>query len=283
MVKPMPPYFLVRVLKKEQKERMEKIGRIYLHPSHIFMTRNMQCGEIMAIGRKAQECFPTAQIGHTLLFHHFIEAQDTYFFVDSDDQYNYYVVNTSLHHNGQNNQGYAVWDGQNIIPHPEYFFLDCEQPKMESKDVELIEGKNGLILFKEWKENRQDKERRLEKLQDEVKSLAKTTPMTDQLKWAIEAKEAEMNEISRSLSKTKYDIYRLIAINDDFNARVRETFDMWLRPGDLIYMWDIACQTKVEFNRREYIVAKSIHFAMPYMWAEYKHQQFKKLELSTAH
>lgn len=280
MIKPMPPYFLVRVPRQEQINRKNKIGSIFLHPGFVYLTRGMQCGEIVSIGAKAHDMLPEAQIGHMLLFHHFVEAPDKCQCVAVDPHYFYYVV-TAMSHNGQQNQTYGVWDGAKIIPHYDYLFLAVPAPPNSSipleqqVDANLQKNQSGLFLFKEWSINREELRLRMEELKKQIESLSKSLSnpnrnphMNDQVMRQMKILEEEMNEISRKLYAKKYQRFTLVAAHPDFIDYVYECFGTVLTPGNKLYMLNIACETKMEFNGQEYIVAKSQHFGCTVSFAE---------------
>lgn len=268
----MPAYFLIRIPKNRQKERLEKMGNLYLHPNYVYLTRGMQYGQIVAIGEKAQMQLQEANCGDILLFHHFVESHEKSQCVDSDEIYNYYVV-TALSHNGQNNQTYGIWQNDTIIPHPEYLFLEAEKPLdlIQTPD-EYIEKalkatESGIFLFKEWRIDRAALTSQMEEIKAQIESLSKTK-MTAPVIKAIEEKEAEMNRISKIINSKKYQLYNLVAAHSSFTDEVEACFNTTLLPGHPIYMLDIACQTKMEFNNTEYIVAKSVHFGIPQAWTK---------------
>src|ERR1035437_8362497 len=91
----MPNYFIVKIEIEKQKERKEKIGSLYIHASYTFMRRNMQQGEIVAIGSIVATQFPQAKVGDTLIFHHFVEGSESgggnFIFEENGDNY-YYVT-----------------------------------------------------------------------------------------------------------------------------------------------------------------------------------------------
>lgn len=270
MVKPMPAYFLVRIPKHEQFARKEKIGSIYLPPTFVFLTRNMQCGYIVAIGEDAAHFFPDAKIDMLLLFHHFVEANDKQQMVYADKDWNYYVV-TCCSHNGQNNQTYGVWTGTDIIPHQDYIFLESDNKTQDTVDVNafhdvaLKPNKNNILLFSNWKTTREDLVEQQAKLRLEIQSLAKSK-MTEPIMRAISEKENELNILSKKINNKRYDLYIIKAVNPEYNLWIAECFGQWLAPGSVVYMLNIACKTVIEFNNQEYIVAKTMHFGIPYKW-----------------
>lgn len=71
------PYILVELDKEDQQSKRERTtAGIFLHHKYIAMTRNLQFGKILGIGKWAKELFPSAEIGDTLIFKHIIEEQE---------------------------------------------------------------------------------------------------------------------------------------------------------------------------------------------------------------
>lgn len=69
------PYIFIRIDKKAQKEKRERISALILgSPQYAFMARNLQYGTVLQIGELAQKNYPDAQIGDTILFQHTIEG-----------------------------------------------------------------------------------------------------------------------------------------------------------------------------------------------------------------
>lgn len=272
MIKPMPPYFIVSIPRKEQAERKSKIGHVYLHPNFVYMTRGMQCGQIVAIGDTAHETMPEARLGDTLLLHHFVESTEKQFCITSDQHFHYYVV-TCMSHNGQNNQTYGIYNGSKIIAHPDYVFLDCQQPTAsdltpeEYLTAQLKAQESGIVTFKDWKVDREEITKRIQAIKAQVDQLTKSR-MSPELKEVIEGYEAEMNRLSKLMTKQQFQLYKLIAGSQHFFDMVKEQYETSLKVGDNIYMLNIACDTKMEFNKREFIVAKSQHFGAPQEWAK---------------
>jgi hypothetical protein len=271
MIKPMPAYFVVRIPRDKQKERKDKIGSIYLHPNYVYMTRNMQCGEIVSIGRDAQQIFPEAQVGQTLLFHHFVEGFNNDFLVDTDDDYGYFVV-TACSHNGQNNQAYGVWTGKEIIPNQDYIFLSPVPPPEvpttgQHLNHNLATSEGGIVVFQDWKDSKGSKMAKMAELKKEIEHLCKSK-MTDQIKKVIEMKEAEAAAIRKEVFKQRFELYIVEAINPLFNMEVAKIFGTWVLVGEKVYMLNIACETIVEFNKKEFIVAKTQHMGMPLKWIQ---------------
>lgn len=238
----LPYYFIVKINKETQENRKEKIGSIVVHHQHAHMQRNLQCGEITSIGAKANELFPEAKIGYTLIFHHFVEGESLSDsnHVGSDDTHHYYYV-TASSYNGHRNETYGVWNGSEIIPHKEFVFVEPEKEE-HIADVESRTEKVGsLFVFTDWTESRQEKEKKTEVLRDEIKSLSKTT-MNDQLKVGIEEKEREAEKITSDINKRSYLPYNVAYANPSLGAK------------DIVYSLSAAALTEIEFMDKKYIV-----------------------------
>lgn len=258
-VKPMPAFFLVRIEKKVQKERREKIGSLYVAPGYTFMTRNLQSGEIIAIGEKAHKEFPEANIGDTLLMHHFVEAQDDekQYLVDEDDTYRYYTV-TALSWNGRANETYGVWNGEKIITHQEFILLEKEKyippPTPDEYLAQALqETESGLAIFKDWKNTREETESKMASIKSEIESLSKSGTHKPHIQQGIAEKEMELNALSEKINKKTYLPYTIAALNPCLS----EWFHTEIKEGDVIYMMNYACNTEIEFNGIAYLIAST--------------------------
>lgn len=282
MIRPMAAYFIVSIPRQEQADRKSKIGSIYLHPSFVYMTRGMQCGKIMAIGEIAHIALPEARLGDTLLFHHFVESSEKVQCIAADSEYYYYVV-TCKSHNGQNNQTYGVYNGHKIIPHSDYLFLATKQPTERSLGADeylkdqLTKRDSGIFVFKDWTIDHEGTVKQIQEIKRQIDQLTKSR-MTREIARAIETMEAEMNRLSKMLNQQRFELYTIVAGNLQFYDQVAEHYGQRINNGSAVYMLNIACQTKMEFNQVEYIVAKSIHFGAPHTWVR-KH--FNKESVSS--
>lgn len=254
---PINPYFLIKIDKKKQMAKGQKIGRFWL-PVVEGMHNNVQCGEIVSISEKAHENFPEAQIGHLLLIHHMVESMDINdaredHWVDEDEDYNYYVV-TPIHHNGKRNEVYGVWDGEKIIMHPYFLLLEADKPINGATAVDdfinqaVKESTGGLLVFKEWRESREEKTERIKRIKEEVQNLGDKNKLTPQLKAELSRKEEEMAKISLEINTDAYAPYKLVASN----PLLSEWFNKRLGPGDTIYCQAKATQTMIDFMGIEY-------------------------------
>jgi hypothetical protein len=263
-MKPQKAYFLVRVSRKAQKERKEKLeSGIYLAPNYVFMTRCMQQGEIISIGEWAHREFPEARVGDTLIMHHFVEGRDSDFLVDSDEKYNYYLC-CSLYYNGERPYSYGIYDGEKIIPHKEFIFLEAKDPPKERLPMEEMinaatkRAKRGLVLFREWTDSREEIEARMKKLEDENVQLGgnlgnrRIDPEKKKDVIAhIKSNEQEIKKMSQQLNRHCYEPYLVAAANPVLD----EWFDTRVRPGDIMYCMNFMCKMVVEFQKKEYIIA----------------------------
>lgn len=246
---PLPTYFIVKINKKQQQERKEKIGSLYLHFNEVQMQRNMQHGEIVAIGSEAGKALPQAKIGDTLIFHHFVEGshKDKSNFIISDNDYNYYNVTTS-EFNGHRNETYGVYNGQEIIPHPDFIFIEAEPEKEKLSMDEYIEKSTkkvgSLYVFTNWEESREDKEAKATRLKEEIKSLSKSS-MNDQIKRGIEEKEYEAAKVTSSLNEAIYKKYKVCYHNPKMKSK------------EFVYALSRTALTHIDFMDKRYIVMQS--------------------------
>lgn len=236
-LQPLSPNFLVRVPKKEENEMREIKNGVWLHPNFVWMTRNTQCGEIVAISNKANKELPEAKEGDILLFHHFIQrshslnSDNKKFLATEDDDYKYYNVN-SIECNGNNNNCYGVWDGERIIPHKEYVFL--EKPN-ES------EG---------WVVSKDKLYQRMNEIKSEVTYLAKNAH-TEEMITVLRAKEKEMAQMTLSLQKKEYVPYKIAYANPLLG----------IPNGTIVYALNIGCMTELDFMDKTYIIAEYKYIA----------------------
>jgi hypothetical protein len=210
-------HFLVKINKCQQAERRGKINDLFFsNPNNVFMTRNMQYGEIVMVGSAgwpspvketidsngnktgewidwhASEYLPQAWIGDDLLFHHSIEgtmddrgggdARQAYerdkhiLFEDEVDRY--YMVHYSQVY------GVVKKDGT-IFTSPDWIFgKPYEPPKPEGVEVdehgrELVQNESGLFLFEGYQQSDSEKLQHLDRLKKETQWLSKTNPGDD--------------------------------------------------------------------------------------------------------
>lgn len=260
-LRPHKAYFLVKINKEEQKNRREKTNSgIYLAPNYVWMTRCMQNAEIVAIGEFAHKSFPEAKIGDTLLMHHFIEGGDEdqgdNFLVDSDEKFNYYVC-AGYCLPGERVLTYGIWTGEKLISHPAWVFLETEPAPLELSLQEVINEKTelnagGIVVFKNWKETREDKENKMAALKDQITVLAKWP----QNKEVVYGYQQEINRLSKELN-TWYQTAYTVA------GTISSTFESSypIYPTNIIFLRSLVAQTKIEFMNKEYRVAPSEEIA----------------------
>ncbi len=261
--KPNGHYILIKTSRAEEKERKEKKGSIYLPSSQIFMTRNLQHGEVVSIGDKAQKAFPEVKVGHTLLVHHFVQAENEQSSKDEhlvyqDKKFNYYVVSV-YQIAGKTAEAYATWDGEKLMPNPYYIFLEYDPPVTMDMDVETMIAKSmtvsasGILTFKDWTESREVKEEKMAQLKMEIDGLTKSGTNKPHIIEAIKEKEQRLNILSDQINGKYFAPYTVAA----FNPALNESFNGQMKVGSTIYVWSIAAQTTIEFFGKEYRVVKA--------------------------
>jgi hypothetical protein len=276
---PMPPYFIVRVPRKDISEKREKIGNLYFPPSFVFLTRECQASQIVAIGEDAAAVFPEAKIGNILLHHHFVtgkekeNADEGRYHIASDDTFNYYSV-TVESHDGRGNETYGIFNGKEIIPHPEFIFLEKENNNdipEEFKNQVLRKTSGGLLTFNRFVESREELRDKNKRLQDRVKSLHNLGNPTFEILREIEKLESEMLENSRKLNKKSFDPYIVAATN----PILEEWFGTPVNKGDIVYVLNIAAGTTIDYMKKEYRVVKIQYVGCPHNFFKKAVDQYK--------
>lgn len=278
--KVMPPYFIVKIPKKEQRERMEKIGSFYYPPAHLFMKRGMQCGEIVMIGSEAHDFFPEAEVGHLLLCHHFIEGKTSgnltkFFKIDETDDWNFYCV-TALCHNGDRNNTFAIWNGKDLIPSKDYVFLEIDKEPVSDlpelvfnpdgmpriiTNIAFEEGDAGLVKPKFRRKTRAEMTEKMKENTAEIQKKSRWLRFPDTAKRVmpdIKRLEKENENLSKEINTVRYEPHILHA----FNKRLKSMVHPDVSKGDLVYVLSIACYMQVEFMGTEYIVSESKYVSL---------------------
>lgn len=241
--KPLSPFIIVKIEKEVQSDNREKDGYFYTHFDNVFMQRERQYGEIVAIGSEAKSIFPMIKEGHTLIFHHFVSGRDiedngeNINLIHSDEIYNYYAV-TVKSHNGERNLTYGIFDGERIIPHPDFIFLD--------NPITVKKEESGITTVS-YEKTRGEISAELKKIKDDIKELTKTIVSKD-ITDEIKRKEEYVNQLTKSINKKKYNLYPIAALSEKTKSIAGEDISI---AGVL----NIACNTKVMFMDKEYIVA----------------------------
>lgn len=277
--KPMPPFFIVRVPRKDIKDKREKIGNLYFPPSFVFMTRECQASQIVAIGDDAGSIFPEAKIGNILLHHHFVtgkekeNADEGRYHIATDDTFNYYSV-TVESHEGRGNETYGIFNGKEIIPHRDFIFLEKEKNNdipEQFKNQTLRKSGGGLFLFNSYKETRAELTEKNKRLQNRVMSLVKLGEPTPEIKREIENLEAEMMENSKKVNRRSYDPFIVAATN----RRLEDWFGCTVNNGDVVYVLNIAAETTIDYMKKEYRVVKIHYVGCPHTFFKKAIDQYK--------
>lgn len=260
-LRPAKNYVLVRCNKQEQKDRQEKIGMFYTHPDHQFMVYNMEWGEVVGVGEKAKQNFPAIEVGHTLIFHHFVQNENkekskVNHLVHEDDTYYYYVVTTASY-NGKRNETYGIHNGETIIPHPDFVFLEWEIPKdtyatpQEFHDAAMQRTEGGLLVFKQWVETRDELSLKMQSIKNEIQNISRSGLDKAGVREFIFRKEEELEMMSRQLNKIRFLPYKVIYAPKILS----EWFDRPIEKGSLLYIQETAAEKMVNFKGTEYRIA----------------------------
>lgn len=239
------PYIIIKVPKNEEIQRREKIGELYLPPSYVWMTRNTQCGIIESISDEAIKNFPQIAVGNVLLVHHFVQGSlsmsenDKQYLVYEDEEFNYYNV-TSMQHYGKNNQTYAIWNGENIITHPDYIFLKKEQPNAEVNEFGYFETTENILA-------------KQEDIKNQIMVIMQGG-LTEEKKRVVEKMEHKQLALTQKIHQKEYQPYTVAFSNPKHN----------IKDNSVVFCLNAATTTLIEFNNVEYrvcpikyVVAKS--------------------------
>jgi hypothetical protein len=258
--RPHAPYFLVKMSRKEEQHKKQKIGSIIIPETQRFMMYNLQAGEVVGIGQKAHNHFPEVEIGHTLLIHHFCEGEGEHearidHLIHQDEDYNYYVV-SAFEYNGKGNETYGVWDGEKIIPNKDYIFLEPpikDDPKTPDEYINsaISKRESGIFTFSNWTESRETKADKMQRLKREIQELSKSGAQKQHIAEGIKRKEAELEILSVNLNSRSYQQYTVAAFNPEIKNHLPE-----IEINSNIFILNIAAQTEIEFHGVKYIVAK---------------------------
>lgn len=252
---------MVKISRKEQQNRKQKVGSIIIPETQRFMMYNAQAGEIVEIGQRAHEYFPEAKIGDTLLIHHFCEGENESesrldHLVHQDENYNYYVV-AAFDYGRKGNETYGVWNGEKIIPNKDYIFLEVpikDDPKSPDEYINsaLSKSSGGLLVFSNWTESRETKAEKMQRLKREIQELSKSGAQKPHIAEGIKVKEAELEKLSLDINNKSYQQYTVAAFNPELKESLPE-----IKVGNLVYVLNIAAQTEIDFMGTKYIVTKS--------------------------
>lgn len=258
---PMPSYVLIKISRKAQEEKKNKLGSIIIPETQRFLMYNMQVGEVVAFGAKAKEHFPELEIGHTLLCHHFVEGEGELsaredHLIHQDETYNYYVV-TCFDFHRKSNETYGIWDSEKIIPNKDYIFLEVpkkDDPKTPDEYINsaIKQTHGGILTFTNWTESRETKAEKMQRLKSEIQELSKSGAQKPHIAQGIKAKEVELEQLSLNINSKSYQEYTIAAFNPDLKNNLPK-----IEVGGSIYVLNIAAQTEIDFMNKKYIVCKT--------------------------
>lgn len=219
-------YVIIRLDREKQKQRREKIGRIIMPPTAVHMNHNLQQGEILLIGDVIKELLPEIEEGDRLIFHHSVEGywvparEKSITIVTNDwrvydneyiDPHIYYAVRKDFIY------GHIKPDGT-IIVHPEMVLAIASPEEENNRNLKKV---GALYIFNNYKEERQEVEKRLAELKREAETH------TDRAEIIM----AEMERITKDLNKKRAGTFMPVFIGSRvlqyFNGRLDTTYVLW--------------------------------------------------------
>jgi len=188
-------YVLVKISKELQRQKRGKVGSLHVPPQFAFMRFNLQQGQIVMVGSNIESYIPGIAEGDRLVFHHSIEGTvesqnknqrnlSSRHVIDEDEENTWYMVRKDLM--------YACIKPDGSILMAEDYVFGILAPDEEA-NRNLVATPSGILLFKNFKEDRLAIEERIGKLKTE----AETHPQRAALL------EPEMELLTKSLNKKK--------------------------------------------------------------------------------
>lgn len=244
---------MIRIPKKEMRDRKEKINGLFIPPSAVFMTRECQAGQIESIGKNAQRVFPELKRGAILIHHHFVsgkQSEGTDFgqhYAKEDKEFKYYMVSVR-ELKGRANETFAVFDGKTITPHRDYILLEPDPKpdtsltpeqflqrgaKLNEKGVYVVEGREES--FGEMRYRQFIMKQRVQELSKSSKAGSAELP--EHIVEQILELQNKMGEISKRLNAKRFEAHKVFASNPATG----------LKKGDTVYALNLACRMQVEF------------------------------------
>lgn len=262
-LKAAPHYVLVKCSIAEQKKRQEKIGSVIVPPSETYMIYNMEWGEIISIGHKAHKNFPQMKVGHTIIMHHYVQGESKAdskinHLIHEDKKYRYYAITTqdlSSDSFSRRNETYGVWDGEKIIPHPNFVFLkynDQEDKTYGFADKEsgqkIKKSKGGLFVFTEWKESNEYLTEKMGNIKTQTLELSKTKRNQAQVFAEMQKREEEMERISMKINSK----YCSLHIVEYAPSSLSEKLSSPCHKGSQIFIENTGSRTIIAFKDKKF-------------------------------
>lgn len=209
-------YVLVRVSKVKQNEKRGKIGSLHVPHQYAFMRYNLQQGEIVSVGRNIREYIHGIDEGDRLVFHHTIEGTlesqnkeqrqlTSRHVVDEDEEYTWYMVRKDLMYA-------AIKPNGVIVMASDYVFAILAPDEEANRNLLTTPG--GILIFKNFKEERTAIEDRINKLKTEAETHPKRSKEL----------EPEMELLTKSLNKKKVSAFVPVFVpwelNRDFGQQI---------------------------------------------------------------
>lgn len=294
---PMPPYFIIKIGKEAQRLQKEYLTKhILANPGTVFMQREVQFGEITAIGSEAKEWMPMAEVGDYLLVNHFVSGKKSdngynFYLIGEDDDFNFYAVN-GFEIPGERALAYAIAKGEEVIPTPQYIFLNVPQQEQDGNIADMSVSENGLIVPKERKKTRDEWVAIMKANMERVRQLARNIPsgVMEEIMAREDPERREKHEyalaeikkletinakISADINKKKYEPFTVAAVNPDWNEYIASIYGEKIVEGDVVYFLNIASNYIINFSGTDFIVADVKYLGAPEKYLKKAIHDFK--------
>jgi chaperonin GroES len=215
-------YILVQIHKQLQKEKREMLTeKLFAAPQFIYMTRNLQVGPALQIGKEAAANFPEMKQGDLIVFHHTIE-EDSWRLLRKDPDGN----ELRLVDNAKENMNLEVFgiinDDGTVLPDEDWIFLftNLERFNPPTSTLEIFENTDDESLrakldelemeLKKIKANLDNKELKFKKGEDPTRQQQQKA---EDIHKYMEDLQQQKFDITKHLNSKKLMIASIAFIN----------------------------------------------------------------------
>ena len=236
-------YIIIAVPKEEEKDKRQKEGRFYVPQGYTMYQRNTQSGIIVSIGSDIRKHIGDIKLGHIAIVHHNVQGSEKEGGENrcfEDEKYFYYPV-CCAELEGRRNSFFGVWDGEKIVAHEDYVFL--EEPIEEESGI--IEMGSGLLVVKQ-KNDRNAALAKIKRNREIMDNISKGVHNENVAKRFTDLEKENKALMMPFSAKTAIPM-NLVAIHHSVGTGNNKT----------IFITASATNYKVEFMGKNYIVAET--------------------------
>lgn len=252
-------FILVRIDKAAQLQKREKVGNIYISPMFAYMAHNLQYGEIVQIGEKAQRNYPDAAIGDIAIFHHLIEGSN------EDPAYEYLLETLpngdelrliDCTNNANDFKIFAFLKRQYFVPTEQFVFVDRKITQIKRQYVSDFLYNTGFEPSEdELRQKLQDLEAQQRTLNESLESCG-DVDYSMQIIKGIEDIGRERERITQFLNADKFVKTKVTFLHPDTHKELGiDIGDEVICVEALLYGLDIMGEKYIAV-RKEFVIGK---------------------------